>query len=53
MTRLGGFEGIMYFDAVLLRLRFRFPLLLVGASRGLSAYARFVPAGLAGAACPG
>ena len=43
----------MHFDAVLLRLRFYFPLWLVGASCRLSARARFVPAGLAGADCPG
>ena len=43
----------MHLDAVLLRLRFYFPLWLVGASCRLSARARFVPAGLAGATCPG
>ena len=43
----------MYFDAVLRSLHFYFPLWLVGASRRLSTRARFVPAGLAGADCPG
>ena len=53
MDRLGGSEGIIYFDVVLLRLRFCFPLWFVGANRRLSAHTRFVPAGLAGADCPG
>ena len=44
---------IIYFDVVLVHLRVCLPLWFVGASRGLSAYARFVPAGLAGAGCPG
>ena len=43
----------MFFDVVLRSLHFYFPLWLVGASRRLSARARFVPAGSAGAACPG
>ena len=43
----------MHFDAVPLRLRFHFPLWLVGAVCRLSTRARFVPAGLAGADCPG
>ena len=43
----------MHFDAVPLCLRFHFPLGLVGAVCRLSTRARFVPAGLAGADCPG
>ena len=43
----------MHFDAVPLCLRFLFPLQLVGAVCRLSTRARFVPAGLAGADCPG
>ena len=43
----------MFFDVVLLCLRFCFPLWFFGANRRLSAYAHSVPAGLAGAVCPG
>ena len=46
-------EWLMIFCAVLLCLRFCFPLLYFGANRGLSAYARYDPAGLAVAIRPG